>query len=147
MYETIKKNIVEAMKAKDTLKLQTLRGVKGDADLEHINKKVEINDDLMLSILSRQIKTRNESIKEFEKGNRQDLVDKTKMEVELLQTYLPKQLTKEEIEQILNDVFEKVKPTKIGDMGLIMREITPLVKGKTDMGQVSALIKDKLANL
>ena len=147
MYETIKKNIVEAMKAKDTLKLQTLRGVKGDADLEHINKKVEINDDLMLSILSRQIKTRNESIKEFEKGNRQDLVDKTKMEVELLQTYLPKQLTKEELEQILNDVFEKVKPTKIGDMGLIMREITPLVKGKTDMGQVSALIKDKLANL
>ena len=56
MYETIKKDIIAAMKEKDTLKLQTLRGVKGDADLEHINKKVEINDELMLTILSRQIK-------------------------------------------------------------------------------------------
>ena len=147
MYENIKKDIVNAMKEKDTLKLQTLRGVKGDADLEHINKKVEINDELMLTVLSRQIKTRNESIKEFEKGNRQDLIDKTKLEIELLQTYLPKQLDEEEINQIIDEVFAKVNPTKPSDMGLIMREITPLVKGKADMGKVSALIKEKLNSL
>lgn len=147
MYETIKKDIVVAMKEKNTLKLQTLRGVKGDADLEHINKKVEINDELMLTILSRQIKTRNESIKEFEKGNRQDLIDKTKLEIELLQTYLPKQLDEEEISKIIDEVFNKVNPSKPGDMGLIMREITPLVKGKADMGKVSALIKDRLSSL
>lgn len=147
MYETIKKDIVVAMKEKNTLKLQTLRGVKGDADLEHINKKVEINDELMLTILSRQIKTRNESIKEFEKGNRQDLIDKTKLEIELLQTYLPKQLDEEEISKIIDEVFNKVNPNKPGDMGLIMREITPLVKGKADMGKVSALIKDRLSSL
>ena len=147
MYETIKKDIVSAMKEKDTLKLQTLRGVKGEADLEHINKKVEINDELMLTVLSRQIKTRNESIKEFEKGNRQDLIDKTKMEIELLQTYLPKQLEMEEIIAIIEEVFARVNPTKPSDMGLIMREITPLVKGKADMGKVSALIKEKLSSL
>ena len=147
MYENIKKDIVNAMKEKDTLKLQTLRGVKGDADLEHINKKVEINDELMLTVLSRQIKTRNESIKEFEKGNRQDLIDKTKLEIELLQNYLPKQLEPEEINEIINEVFTKVNPTKPSDMGLIMREITPLVKGKADMGKVSALIKEKLNSL
>ena len=147
MYEKIKKDIVSAMKEKDTLKLQTLRGVKGEADLEHINKKVEINDELMLTVLSRQIKTRNESIKEFEKGNRQDLIDKTKLEIDLLQTYLPKQLELEEINKIIDEVFAKVKPTKPSDMGLIMREITPLVKGKADMGKVSALIKEKLSSL
>ena len=147
MYETIKKDIVVAMKEKNTLKLQTLRGVKGDADLEHINKKVEINDELMLTILSRQIKTRNESIKEFEKGNRQDLIDKTKLEIELLQTYLPKQLEEDEINKIIDDVFNKVNPSNPGDMGLIMREITPLVKGKADMGKVSTLIKNRLSSL
>ena len=147
MYENIKKDIVSAMKEKDTLKLQTLRGVKGDADLEHINKKVEINDELMLTVLSRQIKTRNESIKEFEKGNRQDLIDKTKLEIELLQTYLPKQLEEDEIVKIIEEVFAKVNPTKPSDMGLVMREITPLVKGKADMGKVSALIKEKLSSL
>ena len=85
MYETLKSDIVSAMKAKDTLKLQTLRGVKGDIDLEHINKKVEINDELAITVLSRQIKTRKESIKEFERGNRQDLIDKTNAEIESLQ--------------------------------------------------------------
>lgn len=147
MYETIKKDIIAAMKEKDTLKLQTLRGVKGDADLEHINKKVEINDELMLTILSRQIKTRNESIKEFEKGNREDLVNKTKSEIDLLQTYLPKQLELDEINKIIEDVFSKVNPKGQSDMGLIMREITPLVKGKADMGKVSSLIKEKLSSL
>lgn len=147
MYETIKKDIVEAMKEKNTIKLQTLRGIKGDADLEHINKKVEINDELMLTVLSRQIKTRNESIKEFEKGNRQDLIDKTKIEIELLQTYLPKQLDESEIIEIINSVFAKVNPTKPSDMGSIMKEITPLVKGKADMGKVSSIIKEKLNSL
>lgn len=147
MYETIKSDIIKAMKEKDNLKLQTLRGVKGDADLEHINKKVEINDELMLTVLSRQIKTRNESIKEFEKGNRQDLIDKTQLEINLLQTYLPKQLTDEEVNQIIDEVFVKVSPTKPSDMGVVMREITPLVKGKADMGKVSAMIKERLSSL
>ena len=79
MYEKIKEEIVNAMKEKNTLKVQTLRGVKGEIDLEHINKKIDINDDLVISVLSHQIKTRRESIVEFEKGNRRDLVEKTNM--------------------------------------------------------------------
>ena len=77
MYETLKKAIVDAMKEKDTLKVQTLRGVKGEIDLEHINKKVEITDELVIDVISHQIKTRKESISEFEKGNRLDLIEKT----------------------------------------------------------------------
>ena len=147
MYDKIKQDIVNALKEKDTLKLQTLRGIKGDADLTHINKKVEINDDLMIEVISRGIKTRRESIVEFEKGNRNDLIDKTKMEIALLETYLPTQLTEEEINKILDEAFIKVNPTSNKDMGLIMREVTPLVKGKADMGKVSSLIKERLNNL
>jgi hypothetical protein len=147
MYDTIKKDIVTFMKEKDTMKVQTLRGIKGEVDLEHINKKVEINDSLVIDVLSRGIKTRRESIVEFEKGNRQDLIEKTNSEIEFLQNYLPKQLTKEELQNIIDDVFSKVNPTSSKDMGLIMKEITPLVKGKCDMKEVSVIIKDKLNNL
>ncbi len=147
MYEKIKADIVTAMKEKDMIKVQTLRGVKGEIDLEHINKKVEINDELVINVLSHQIKTRKESIVEFEKGNRNDLVEKTNNEIVLLQEYLPKQLEKEEIEKIINDAFTKVNPTSEKDMGSIMREVTPLVKGKADMKEVSTLIKERLSNL
>ena len=147
MYDKIKSDIVEALKEKDTLKLQTLRGIKGEVDLEHINKKVEINDDLVITVLSRGIKTRRESIVEFEKGNRQDLIEKTQSEIDLLQTYLPAQLSDEEINKVLDDAFNKVNPTSAKEMGLIMREVTPLLKGKADMGKVSSMIKERLANL
>ena len=147
IYERIKKDIVSSMKEKDTLKLQTLRGVKGEIDLEHINKKVEITDELVIDCLSRQIKTRKESILEFEKGNRGDLVEKTNLEIELLKKYLPEQLTKDKLIEIIDMVFDKVKPTSNKDMGLIMKELTPLVKGKADMKEVSVIIKDKLSNL
>ena len=147
MYETLKKAIVDAMKEKDTLKVQTLRGVKGEIDLEHINKKVEITDELVIDVISHQIKTRKESISEFEKGNRSDLIEKTNIEIELLSKYLPEQLSHDELMNLIDSVFVKVNPTSAKDMGLIMKELTPLVKGKCDMKEVSLIIKDKLSNL
>ena len=147
MYEKIKSEIVSAMKEKDTLKLQTLRGIKGEADMEHINKKVEINDELMINVLTRGIKTRKESIVEFEKGNRTDLINKTNEEITLLQSFLPKQLDTDELNKIIDDVFIKIKPQSEKDMGSIMKEVTPLVKGKADMKEVSNIIKEKLKNI
>ena len=147
MYDKIKSDIVSAMKEKDTLKLQTLRGVKGEIDLAHIDKKVEINDELVTDVLSHQIKTRKESIVEFEKGGREDLVNKTNDEINLLLSYLPEQLSEEELNKLIDEVFAKVNPTSQKDMGLIMKEVNPLVKGKADMKVVSTIIKDKLANL
>ena len=147
MYDKIKEDIVKALKEKDTLKLQTLRGVKGEVDLEHINKKIDINDDLLINAISHQIKTRRESIVDFEKGNRIDLIEKTNKEIEILQGYLPAALSINEINKILDDAFDKVNPTSNKDMGLIMREVTPLLKGKADMGMVSSIIKERLNNL
>lgn len=147
MYNKIKEDIVKFMKEKDTLKVQTLRGIKGDVDLEHINKKVDITDELVIDMLSRGIKTRSESIKEFEKGNRNDLIEKTNTEIDFLKTYLPAQLSLDELMKIVDEVFLKVNPTGSKDMGLIMKELTPLVKGKCDMKSVSSIIKSKLENL
>ena len=143
MYDLIKQDIVNAMKQKNTLKLQTLRGIKGDPDMEHINK----NDELMINVLSRGIKTRKESILEFEKGGRSDLIEKTKEEIALLESYLPEQLSQDELEKILDEVFDKIKPTSEKQMGLIMKEVTPLVKGKADMKEVSTKIKERLLKI
>lgn len=147
MYDKLKQDIVLSMKEKNTLKLQTLRGIKGSVDLEHINKKIDITDEVVIDIISRGIKTRKESILEFEKGNRQDLIDKTNIEINILKEYLPEQLSDEDLNKILDDVFSKVNPTSSKDMGLIMKELTPLVKGKCDMKEVSSIIKDRLSNL
>lgn len=144
LVQELDKEIIEAMKAKDGVRLATLRGVKGAIKLQSIDHKKEINDELLIDVVSKEIKTRNESIKEFEKGNRQDLIDKTKEEIDILSKYLPEQLSEDEIITIINQVFEEVKPSGIKDMGKVMGKVTPLVKGKADMGLVSSLIKEKL---
>jgi uncharacterized protein YqeY len=144
LVETLDKEIIEAMKAKDSVRLATLRGVKGAMKLQSIDHKKEINDELLIDVVSKEIKTRNESIKEFEKGGRQDLIDKTETEIKILSKYLPEQLSEEEIVNIINQVFEEVKPSGIKDMGKVMGIVTPKVKGKADMSVVSALIRNKL---
>ena len=141
------KDIVTAMKEKDSLKLSVLRMVKGALQLEHINNKKELDDDLFIDVVSKQIKQRNESLEEFTKANRNDLAEKVESEIEILKTYLPKQLSKEEVEQIIEEAFTKVKPQSAKDMGLIMKEVTPLLKGKADMKEVSNIIKEKLASI
>ena len=95
-------------------------------------------------IVSKQVKKHRESIEEFKKGNREDLVKNLEREIELLSKYLPKQLTKEEIEVEINKAFDKVKPSSMKDMGLLMKELTPVLKGKADMKLVNDLIKEKL---
>lgn len=147
LIEQMGKDIVNAMKEKDQLKLSVLRMVKGAIQLENINNKKELNDELFIDVVSKQIKQRNESYEEFSKAGRSDLADKVASEIEILKGYLPEQLSSEELNKILDEVFAKVNPTSAKDMGVIMREVTPLVKGKADMKEVSNLIKDKLSNL
>lgn len=144
LVKLLDQDIIEAMKAKDSIRLATLRAVKGAMKMQNIDHKKEINDELLIEVVSKEIKTRNESIKEFEKGNRQDLVDKTQIEIDILNKYLPEQLSQDEIITIIDKVFAEVNPSGVKDMGKVMGAITPLVKGKADMGVVSSLIREKL---
>ena len=147
MREQILNDLKSAMKNQDKDTLKVIRMVKGSMQLEEIKLKHELNDDELISIISREIKTRKESIKEFEKGNRQDLVDETNKEIEILEKYLPEQLSEEEVNNIINDTFDKINPKGMQDMGKIMGMVSPLVKGKADLGMVSSKIKQKLSNL
>lgn len=147
MVEKLKTDMIAAMKAKEKEKLAVIRAVKAGMDQEHIDKKREINDELLIEVVNKQVKQRKEAIEEFSKAERMDLVEKNKSEVEVLMNYLPKQLTQEEIIEILNKVFEEVNPTSQKDMGKIMGTITPLIKGKADTKEVSNMIKDRLSNL
>ena len=147
LYVTIANDMKEAMKNHDKDSLSTLRLLKSDIDLYLINNKMERNeagDDIVIDVVSKQVKKHRESIEEFKKGNREDLVKNLEREIELLSKYLPKQLTKEEIEVEINNAFDKVKPTSMKDMGLLMKELTPVLKGKADMKLVNDLIKEKL---
>ena len=144
LLEKFNSDMVAAMKAQDKERLTVLRMVKGAMQLENINNKKEINEELLIDCVGKQIKMRNDSISEFEKAGREDLANKTKEEIVILNDYLPVQLTLEEVNAIIDEAFAKVNPTSAKEMGLIMREVTPKLKGKADMKKVSEIIKDKL---
>lgn len=144
MVEKLKADMVLAMKNKDKDRLTVIRMVKASMDLEHIDHKREINDDLLIDVVNKQIKMRKDSIAEFEKGNREDLIAKTKEELKVLEEYLPEQLSMDEVVKEIEAVFDLVKPESVKDMGKVMKEATSRLKGKADMKTVSEIIKEKL---
>ena len=145
--EKINNDMINYMKSKDSFALGVIRMVKGAIQLEKINLKRDLNDEEVIAVISKQIKMRNDSVQEFTKANRMDLVEQYKKEIELLNTYMPEQLSEEEILKIIEEAFVKITPTGSKDMGLIMREVSPKLKGRADMGKVNIIIKDKLNNL
>ena len=147
MRERILNDLVSAMKNKDKETLTVLRMVKGAIQLEEINKKQELNDEDVIAVLSKQIKTRKESIVEFEKASRNDLITQTQSEIEILSKYMPEQLSEEEVLKVIDEAFNTINPEKPSDMGKLMGFVTPKLKGKADMSFVSKTIKEKLANL
>ena len=147
LLEQLNNDLKIAMKEKDSLKLSVVRMVKGAVQLAAINSKKELTDSDVIDVVSKQIKMRKDSIAEFTKAGRDDLVTQNEQEIAILSNYLPVQLSASEVEAIIDEAFAKINPTSAKEMGLIMKEVTPSLKGKTDMGAVSSLIKEKLANL
>ena len=142
--ERINNDLKEAMKNKDSFKLGVIRMVKGAMQLEKSNPRAELTDDDEIKVLSKQIKMRKESIVQFEAAGREDLAEQNRKELEILNSYMPEQLSLEEINKILDKVFEEVKPTSVKDLGMILKTLSPLVKGKADMSLVNSLIKERL---
>ena len=148
LYEKLNADMKSAMISKDKDTLSTLRYLKSAIDLYRINNKLdEVTDEVVIDIASKQVKTHKESILEFEKGNRLDLVENLTREIKLLETFLPEQLSDEEIESELNKIFDEVKPTSKADMGKIMREVNSKLKGRVDMKKVSELVNNKINSL
>lgn len=145
LLEKLKSDIITSMKEKNKERLNTLRSVKGAMQLEIINNKKEENDDLLLDVINKQIKMRNDSIAEFEKAGREDLVKSYNQEIDILMEYMPEMLSEEEIDKIIDNQIAKLEEKSPKSLGIIMREITPVIKNRCDMREVTNKIKEKLS--
>ena len=145
LQERINEDLKVYMKSKDTFKLGVVRMVKGAVQLEKINlKKEELSDDEIIKLISKQIKMRKDSIAEFTKAGRDDLVQQNEKEIDFLKEYMPEEMSEEEVINIINEAISSTGASNIKEMGKVMREVTPKVSGRFDMGRVSSIIKEKL---
>ena len=114
--------------------------------VRRVNGK-ELTDEEILSVIVKQVKMRKDAISDFEKASRNDLIASYNEEIDILNEYLPKPLTIEEVNAIIDEAFKAVNPTSQSDMGKIMKEVSPKLKARADMGEVNKIIKNKLLNL
>lgn len=143
MRDKILQDLVGAMKEKDKERLSVLRMVKGAMQLEELEKKQNLTDTEMAVLLGKQIKSRKDSISEFAKGNRTDLIEQTEKEIVILEEYMPKQLSEQEIQVEVEKAIALVKPESMKDMGKVMKELASL-KGKADMSIVNQIVREKM---
>lgn len=138
-------DLKEAMIARDELRVSTIRFLLADMKNYKIEKQRELEDEDIVTLLERQVKRHRESIEAFEKGNRTEMADKEKKELSILQSYLPEQMSREEIEKEVTLVIASSSATSITEMGRLMGMLSAKLKGKADMGLVSDLVKQKLS--
>jgi uncharacterized protein YqeY len=146
---TLKERITEdmkaAMRAKDAERLGTIRLLTAAMKQKEVDERIELDDAAVIGILDKMLKQRKDSIEAFEKAARQDLADKEKAEVVVLQAYLPARLSADEIAAEVKAIVAEVGAKGPGDMGKVMGAVKAKLAGKADMGQVSAAVKAALA--
>ena len=160
--EKILQNLNTALKEKKELELSVLRMLsaavqnresekrtklwkeKADLPSEELEKKSKLTDEEVLEVISSEAKKRKESIEGFQRGKREDLVEKEKKELEILESYLPEQLSEEEIKKLVQETVSKVGAKEMRDVGKVMQELMPEVKGRADGALVSKIVKESL---
>lgn len=146
----IQSDLIESVKKKERLTTETLRMLMSGIHNKSIEKKgkkgeSELNEEEISEAVSKEVKKRKEAARLFSEGGRPELADKEMKELHILERYLPKQFTHDEIERFVAEAIEKVKPQGIGDFGKVMGEAMKLLKGKADASSVGDVIKEKLA--
>ena len=147
--DNIQEDLKQAMIAKDELRLSTIRMLKSALQYFEIAKGgagYNATDEDVVEVVDKEIKKRRESIEMFEKGGRQELADKEKTELEILQTYLPKQLSEDEVRTLVDEAIAQTGATTISDMGKVMGTLMPKTKGKADGKMVSSIVREKLGS-
>lgn len=143
--ERLNNDIKDAMRAKEKELLSTLRLITAAVKQVEVDERIEVDDERMLVILDKMSKQRKESISQYEKANRNDLVAQEQYELDVIKKYLPEPLSAAEIEQMVQDAIATTGAEKMADMGKVMALLKPNLQGRADMGQVSAMIKAKLS--
>ena len=143
--EQLNEDIKTAMKAREQTRLDALRLLSAAVKQREVDERITLDDAGLVAIVEKEIKKRRESIAQYEKAQRQDLVDKEKYEISVIEVYLPKQMSQAEVEAIVAEAVASSGAKTAADMGKVMAIVKPKLAGKADMGKVSALVKAKLA--
>lgn len=130
-----------SMRNKDTIRKNTVTMVRAAIKQREVDERIELGDEGVLEIISKQLKEKKMAIEEFRKGNRQDLVELTEAEMSILLEYLPKQLTEEEVEQIVRETIDEIRATSLKEIGIIMKAVMPKVKGKADGNMINQAVR------
>ncbi|MCX7694555.1 MAG: GatB/YqeY domain-containing protein [Caloramator sp.] len=142
--ERIQEDWKAAMKNKDRFRANVLNMAKAAILQAEKVDGSKLDDEQVIEVLNKEVKQRRDSIEEFEKGNRQDLIEQTSKEIEILLEYLPQQLTEEEISEIVKEAVNEVQANSIKDMGKVMAIVMPKVKGRADGKLVNQIVKQYL---
>lgn len=142
--ETLMADLKESMKNKDALKKSVVTMIRAAVKQKEVDERITLTDDDILDIISKQQKQRKDALAEFEKAGREDLVEQTKQEIEILASYLPQQLTDEELETIVADAIKQTNAQSMKDMGKIMGKVNEVAKGRADGKRINEMVKKLL---
>ena len=145
LLSSIQEEVKTALKSGEKFRASTLRLIVSALKLEEKNKAKALTDNEALEILTKMIKQRKDSISQFETANRMELAQKEKDEIEIIQNYLPEQLSEEELSVLINEVIKEINAESIKDMGKVMGILKPKITGKADAGIASGLVKRLLS--
>ena len=143
--DQLNEDIKASMKAREAEKLGALRLLLAAVKQREVDERITLDDTAVISVIEKMVKQRKDSIAQFEKAQRQDLADKEKYEISVLQAYMPQQLSEAEVAAIVAEAVASTGAKAPSDMGKVMGAVKPKVAGRADMGKVSALIKARLA--
>lgn len=140
--EQLTNDLKESMKNKEQVKKSVVTLVRAAIKQKEVDERVELDDNAVMDIISKQLKQRKDALDEFKKAGRDDLISQTEKEIEILLSYLPKQLTDDELRDYIKKAVEQVNATSIKDMGKIMGILMPQVKGKADGKRINNLVSE-----
>lgn len=136
----------KAMKAKDKERLSVIRMTRSEIKNKEIDSGEALDDQGIIAVIAKQVKQVKDSLADFEKAGKQEVMDKLYREIEILEEYLPEQMSEEEIDKLIDQTIDQVNAANMSDMGKVMGAIMPKIKGKADGSLVSAKVKAKLSN-
>ncbi|MDE2090554.1 MAG: GatB/YqeY domain-containing protein [Gammaproteobacteria bacterium] len=142
--EKITNDMKDALRAGDKARLSVIRLILAAIKQREVDERISLDDAQVLVVLDKMQKQRRDSVTQYEKGKRQDLADQELSEIQLIQSYLPAQLSEAELDRLITDAIKASAAASIKDMGKVMGLLKPQVQGRADMGAVSARIKNKL---
>ncbi|MFX3616045.1 MAG: GatB/YqeY domain-containing protein [Sporolactobacillus sp.] len=145
LIDRLNTDMKEAMKAREKARLSVIRMLKASLHNESIKIGNPLSDDEALAVLTRELKQRKDSLQEFENAGRQDLVDEVSVEIAIVQSYMPEQLSEDELQSIVDETISEVGAASKTDIGKVMKAIMPKVKGRADGGLINRLVRSKLS--